>query len=80
MNCSVVYFILISVGESLATEGVLSPFWGMWMATFILAPVAIILMRSAANDSKVFSKESWSKILKKKPKKTVHHESTSSHK
>jgi lipopolysaccharide export system permease protein len=75
-----VYFILISVGESLATEGVLSPFWGMWMATFILAPVAIILMRSAANDSKVFSKESWSKIMKKKPKNTVNNESTSPHK
>ena len=74
-----VYFILISVGESLANEGVLSPFWGMWMATFILAPVAIILMRSAANDSKVFNKESWSKLLKKKTKKTVQNESTSSH-
>jgi lipopolysaccharide export system permease protein len=75
-----VYFILISVGESLANEGVLSPFWGMWMATFILAPVAIILMRSAANDSKVFNKESWSKLLKNKTKKTVQNESTSSHK
>lgn len=61
-----VYFILISVGESLATEGVTSPFWGMWMPTFILTPIAIILMRSAANDSKVFSKEAWVKLFKRK--------------
>lgn len=63
-----VYFILISVGESLATEGVTSPFWGMWMPTFILTPIAFILMRSAANDSKVFSKEAWVKFFKKKPR------------
>lgn len=63
-----VYFILISVGESLATEGVLSPFWGMWMATFVLAPVAFILMRSAANDSRVFSKEAWSKLFSRRNK------------
>jgi lipopolysaccharide export system permease protein len=59
-----VYFILISVGESLANEGVLSPFLGMWLATFILTPIAILLMRSAANDSKVFNKEAWVKWFK----------------
>lgn len=58
-----VYFILISVGESLTSGGVLSPFWGMWMATFVLAPVAFILMRAAANDSSVFSKEAWGKLF-----------------
>lgn len=64
-----VYFILISVGESLATEGVLTPFWGMWMPTFVLTPVAIILMRSAANDSRVFSKEAWGKLFSRRRKK-----------
>jgi lipopolysaccharide export system permease protein len=73
-----VYFILISVGESLANEGVVSPFWGMWMATFILAPVAILLTRSAANDSKIFSKESWTKLFGRKRKKTIKNESTAS--
>lgn len=63
-----VYFVLISVGESLATEGVATPFWGMWMPTFILLPVAIILMRSAANDSRVFSKETWTKFFRRKTK------------
>lgn len=77
-----VYFVLISMGESLATEGVLSPFWGMWMATFILTPVAIILMNSAANDSKIFSKEAWGKLFKRKNKVKTNHkdESTASYK
>ncbi len=74
-----VYFILISVGESLATEGVLSPFWGMWMATFVLAPVALILMRSAANDSKVFSKEAWGKLFSRKGKKSKSTVTTAKH-
>jgi lipopolysaccharide export system permease protein len=74
-----VYFILNSVGESLASEGVVSPFWGMWMATFILTPVAVILMRSAANDSKIFNKDSWIKFFKKKQKKIASNESSASH-
>lgn len=61
-----IYFVLISVGESLATQGVLSPFWGMWMATFILIPFAFLLMRSAANDSKLFNSEFWKKIFNRK--------------
>lgn len=59
-----IYFILISVGESLATQEVVPPFVGMWMATFILLPVAVILMRSAANDSQVFNKEAWVKAFR----------------
>lgn len=61
-----IYFVLISVGESLATQGVLSPFLGMWMATFILTPFAFLLMRSAANDSKLFNSEFWKSIFKRK--------------
>lgn len=57
------YFILISVGESLATENVVSPFVGMWFASFVLTPVAIIFMRAAANDSPIFKKEAYSKFF-----------------
>ena len=61
-----IYFVLISVGESLATQGVLSPFWGMWMATFILIPFAVLLMRSAANDSKLINTEVFKTIFNRK--------------
>lgn len=70
-----VYFVLISIGDSLANSGVVTPFVGMWFASIILTPIAIILMRAAANDSPIFDRESWSKRFKRsKPK----HASTSS--
>jgi lipopolysaccharide export system permease protein len=57
------YFVLFSIGENLANEGVVSPFWGMWMPTVVLTPVAFILMISAANDLSVFDRKLWRLIL-----------------
>lgn len=58
-----VYFVLFSVGQNLATSGVLSPFWGMWLPTAVLIPIACILMVAAANDLRVFDKKLWRYIL-----------------
>ncbi len=58
-----VYFVVFSVGESLANSYVLSPALGMWMPSFVLFPFAIILMISAMNDLPVFSKKLWLLIL-----------------
>ncbi len=60
-----VYFILFSVGENLATasEPVLSPFWGMWLPTIVLIPIACVLMIAAANDMRVFDRKLWIYIL-----------------
>lgn len=63
------YFILISVGESLAIGKVVNPFIGMWFATFVLSPIAFILMRAAANDSQVFRKEAYSQFFSRFKKK-----------
>ena len=60
-----IYFILTEVGEGLVNSGTASPFVGMWLATFVLTPIALLLMHSAANDSKVFDKEAWIKKIKK---------------
>ena len=61
-----IYFVLISVGESLATQGVLTPFWGMWMATFILIPFAVLLMRSAAKDAKLINTDFIKRLFNRK--------------
>ncbi len=58
-----VYFVLFSVGQNLATSGVLSPFWGMWLPTAVLIPIACILMAAAANDLGVFDRKLWRYIL-----------------
>lgn len=67
-----VYFVLISIGDSLATSGVVSPFFGMWFASIVLTPIAILLMRAAANDSPVFDREAWSKLFKRSKNKHAH--------
>jgi lipopolysaccharide export system permease protein len=60
-----VYFVLFSVGQNLATSNdkILSPFWGMWLPTAVLIPIASILMIAAANDFGVFDKKLWRYIL-----------------
>ncbi len=58
-----VYFVLFSIGQNLAAESVLSPFWGMWLPTAVLTPIACILMIAAANDLRVFDKKLWRYIL-----------------
>jgi len=67
---SVVFFMtyhMISItGEKLAREGVLTPFGGMWLSTFILLPFGLFLTYKAANDSALFDKDSWLKIFKRK--------------
>ncbi len=60
-----VYFILITIGDGMANNGVILPFLGMWGPNFILAPIAFLLMRSAANDRSVVV---LPKIFKKKKK------------
>ena len=58
-----VYFVLTSIGESLANQHTVSPFVGMWMPSLILSPVALLLLASAANDLSVFDKKLWRLIL-----------------
>ncbi len=58
-----VYFVLFSIGENLANSDALSPFWGMWMPTLVLAPIAVVLMTAAANDLKVSDRKLWRILL-----------------
>lgn len=60
-----VYFVLITIGDGMANNGVILPFFGMWGPNIILTPVALLLMRSAANDRSVVV---LPKIFKKKKK------------
>ena len=66
-----VYFVLISTGESLATSQVVSPFIGMWFASAVLTPIAILLTRAAANDSPIFDASKWKKVVSRLTKKNA---------
>ena len=57
-----IYFVLISIGDSLASSQVVSAFFGMWFASMVLVPIAFVLMRAAAKDTPLFKKVKWLKI------------------
>jgi len=69
----IIYFIISSTGEKLSQQGAVKPWYGMWMASAILLPIAFIIMAAARNDSPIFSKETyvrlWSVIRAKLRKK-----------
>jgi lipopolysaccharide export system permease protein len=51
------YYILNIVGEKLAEQMVLTPFWGMWMSSMIVAPFSVYLTIKAKNDAPIFDGE-----------------------
>ena len=61
-----VYFVLLTIGENLATGHTVTPFVGMWFPTLVLTPIALLLMRSAANDRPVMNISGIKSIFKKK--------------
>lgn len=63
-----IYFVLISIGDNMAKEKVLSPFMGMWGPNFVLLPFAVILMLSAANDRSITEFHLFKSIFSKKKK------------
>jgi lipopolysaccharide export system permease protein len=63
-----IYFVLISVGESLASQEIVSPAFGMWISTLIMLPFAFILMYAASNDLPVTSWSSYKRLFKRRRK------------
>ncbi|MDI3318210.1 LptF/LptG family permease [Pinibacter soli] len=60
----VVFFLLNNFGQKFVKEDVLTPFVGMWMATFVLVPVGAFLTYKAMRDSQLFNKEFYHRIFK----------------
>lgn len=58
----IVYFIISSTGEKLAQQGAVEPWYGMWLASLVLLPIAFIIMAAARNDSSIFSKEAYTRL------------------
>jgi lipopolysaccharide export system permease protein len=59
------FFFFNTAGEKYAKENVMTPFGGMWMATFSLLPVGIFLTYKAMHDSNLMNKESYFRTWRK---------------
>lgn len=71
-----VYFVLISIGDNLAESLIVSPFVGMWFASFVLTPFAIWFMVSAANDRPLINREKFRRFIPRLKKRKKHASST----
>ncbi len=54
-----VYYIIDNTGYKMARDGHLEVWVGMWLSTFILAPLSIYVTWKAMNDSSVFDKDCY---------------------
>jgi len=67
-----IYYVISMTGEKFVREDILPPFVGMWISTFILIPISILLTYKAANDSVImnidtyflWAKNFWQKVQK----------------
>lgn len=59
------FFFFNTAGEKNAKENVLTPFGGMWMATFCLLPVGIFLTYKAMHDSNLMNREFYFRTWKR---------------
>jgi len=68
------YHIIATVSEKSATTGSLRPFFGMWLAIFILSPLGAFLTYKATVDSALFDIDYFKQLILgffKKKKKSV---------
>jgi lipopolysaccharide export system permease protein len=60
-----IFYFSTTVGEKLASGNKLTPFAGMWLATFLLVPTGVFLTYKAMRDSQLFNKEAYYRFAKK---------------
>ncbi len=61
----IIFHLLNTFGEKFVKEGLTSPFFGMWLAVIVLAPVGVFFTYKAMNDSQLFNKEYYYRFFKK---------------
>lgn len=59
------YYIIDNTGYKMARDGRWEVWIGIWLSTFILAPLGIYVTYKAMNDSAVFNPDSYKEILRK---------------
>lgn len=58
-----VYWAFLIGGEKLADRGLLSPFWGMWSANFVLGALGILVTIKAAKESVILDFSFFQKFI-----------------
>ncbi|MCH5231229.1 MAG: LptF/LptG family permease [Muribaculaceae bacterium] len=59
------YYIIDNTGYKMARDGRWEVWIGIWLSTFILAPLGVYVTYKAMNDSAVFNPDSYKELLRK---------------
>lgn len=60
-----IYYIIDNTGYKMARDGRVEVWIGMWLSTFILAPLGVYVTRTAMNDSAVWDKDKYIAFLRR---------------
>lgn len=61
----VIFFLLNNFGKKFVKEAVLTPAWGIWLASIVLLPIGIFLTYKAMRDSQLFNKEFYYRAFRR---------------
>ncbi len=61
----VIYHVISMTGEKFAREGVIEPWWGMWISALVLLPLGIFLTLKATTDAPFLNSETYLRLFKK---------------
>lgn len=75
------YFAISIMGEKIAKTSALPVWFGMWLSSFVLVPICVVLTYYATTDSAVLSPDTYAKFVEKIKKFKIfpkrHHEDSS---
>lgn len=60
----VVYYVISIMGKKFLEDGVMSPFVGVWLPSFVLFPLAVFLTYKSTNDSALFNPDAYKNKIK----------------
>ncbi len=61
----IVYYVFMSIGEKWAKEELVTPFFGVWLANFVLLPFGLFFLRQARLDARIFETDFYSVIIER---------------
>ena len=61
----IVYYVFMSIGEKWAKEELVTPFFGVWLANFVLLPFGLFFLRQARLDARIFENDFYSVIIER---------------
>jgi lipopolysaccharide export system permease protein len=61
----IIYYVFMSIGEKWAKEELVTPFFGIWLANFVLLPFGLFFLRQARLDARLFDVDFYNVFIEK---------------